>query len=132
MIETIQKTRDNHGVFAAVMTDLSKVFDCISHKLLVAKLHAYGFDEYSLKVIISYLKNRTQTTKKGLSFSKLLNIIYVVPQGSILSPLLFIIYIGDLFIVNKEVNFSIYADDTTPFITGMSFEQIIPELESIL
>ena len=83
-------------------------------------------------MIISYLKNRTQTTKVGASFSELLNIIYGVPKGSILGPLRFIIYICDLFIVNKDVNFSSYADDTTPFIIGMSFGQIIPELESIL
>ena len=103
VIETIRKTRDNHGVFTAVVTNLSKAFDCISHELLVAKLHAYGFDESLLKVIISYLKNRTPTTKVGLSFSDLLNIIYGVPQGWILGPLLFIIYVCDLFIVNKEV-----------------------------
>ena len=132
MIETLQKARDKRGVFAAVMTDLSKAFDCISHELLIAKLNAYDFDETSLKVIISYLKNRTQTTKVGASFSDLLNIIYGVPQESILGPLLFIKYIWDLFIVNKDVNFSSYADHTTPFITGMSFGQIIPELESIL
>ena len=101
MIETIRETRDNHRVFAAVMTDLSKAFHCIFHELLVVKLHAYGFDESSLKVIISYLKNRTQTTKVGSSFSELLDIIYDVPQGSILGPLLFIIYICDLFIVNS-------------------------------
>ena len=71
MIETIRKIRDNPGMFAAVMTDLSKAFDCISHKLLIAKLNAYGFDETSLKVIISYLKNRMQTTKVGSSFSEL-------------------------------------------------------------
>ena len=132
MTETIRKTRDNHGVFAAVMIDLSKASDCISHELLIAKLNANCFDETSLKVIISYLKNRTQTTKVGSSFSELLNIIYGVPQGSILGPLLFIIYICDLFIVNKDVNFSSYADDSTPFITGISLEQIIPKLESIL
>ena len=132
MIETIRETRDNHRVFAALMTDLSKAFHCIFHELLVVKLHAYGFDESSLKVIISYLKNRTQTTKVGSSFSELLNIIYGVPQGSILGPLLFIIYICNLFFVNKDVNFSGYTDDTTPFITGMSFEKIIPELETIL
>ena len=131
MVATIRKTRDNHGVFAAVMTDLSKTFDCISHELLIAKLNAYGSDETSLKVIISYLKTRMQTTKVGSSFSELVNIIYSVPQGSILGPVLFIIYICDLFIVNKEVSFSSYADDATPFTTGMSFEQIIPELEII-
>ena len=132
MIETIRKARDNHGMFAAVMTDLSKAFDCISHELLIVKLNAYGFDETSLKVINSNLKNRTQTTKVGSSFSELLNIIFGVPQGSIIGPLLFIIYICDFFIVNKDVNFSSYAGDTTPFIPGISFEQIIPKLESIL
>ena len=89
----------------------------------------YGFDEISLKVIISYLKNRTQTTKVGSLFSELFNIIHGVPQGSILGALLFIICIWDLFISNKTVNFCNYVDDTTPFVTGMSFEQIIPELE---
>ena len=85
-------------------------------------------------MIISYLKNHTQTTKAGSSCSELLNIIYGVPQESILGPFLFIIYIyiWDLFIVNKDVNFSSYADDTIPFITGISFEQIIPKLKRIL
>ena len=62
MVETIRKTCANQGVFAAVMADLSKAFDCISHELLMAKINAYGSDETSSKVIISYLKNRTQTT----------------------------------------------------------------------
>ena len=78
MIETIWKTRDNHRVFAAVMTNSSKVFDYISHELSIAKINVYGYDEASLKVIISFLKNRTQTTKEGSVFSEFLNIIYMV------------------------------------------------------
>ena len=132
MIETIPKTRENHEMFADVMIDLFKAFDFISHELLTANLNAYGFNETSLKVIISYLKNRMQTTKGSLSFSELLSIIYGVPQGLILGPVLFVISICDLFIINKDVNFCSYIDDTTPYITGMSFEQIIPELEIIL
>ena len=83
-------------------------------------------------MIISYLRNRTLTANVGSSFSELLSIIHGLPQGSILGPILFIIYICDLFIVNKDVNFSNYAGDTFPFITGMSFEQIVYELENIL
>ena len=83
-------------------------------------------------MINSYLKNHTQTTKVGSLFSELLNIIFGVPPGSILGPFLFIIYICDLFIVNKEVNLTSCVDDTTPFITDISFEHIIPKSESIL
>ena len=101
MIKTIQETCDNHGVFAAVMTDLSTAFDWISHELLIAKLNAYGFDETSLKLITSYLKNRMQTTKVGSSFSELLNMIYDVPLGSILGPFVFIIYNCDLLWLTK-------------------------------
>ena len=84
-------------MFSAVTTDLFKAFDCISHELLITKLNSFVFDETSLKLIISYLKNRTQATKVCSMFSELLDIIYGVPQGSILGPLLFIIYICDFF-----------------------------------
>ena len=93
MIEKLRKIRDNKGVF----TDLSKAFDCISHELLIAKLNAYRFDVKSLKFILAYFTNRKQKTKIGSSFSDFLNILFGVPQGSILGPLLFIIYICDLF-----------------------------------
>ena len=97
-------------MIVAIITDLSKSFDCI---FLTAKLNTYGFYETSLKVIISYL----ETIMVGSSFSELLNIIYRAPQGSILGPLLFVKYICDIFIVNKDVSFFSYADDTTSFIT---------------
>ena len=56
MSEKIKQARDNNNVFAAVLTDLSKVFDCINHELLIAKLNVYGFDSPSLRFISAYLK----------------------------------------------------------------------------
>ena len=58
-----KKSIDNGGAFGALMTDLSKAFDCLSHELLIAKLEAYGFDEKSLKLIYNYLSNRKQRVK---------------------------------------------------------------------
>ena len=69
MIEKIKQARDNNNVFAAVLTDLSKAFDCINHELLIAKLNAYGFDSPSLKFISAYLNFRKQKTKVGSTFS---------------------------------------------------------------
>ena len=60
---------DNGGSFEALMTDLSKAFDCLSHELLIAKLDAYGFDNKSLKLIYNYLSNRKQRVEINESFS---------------------------------------------------------------
>ena len=76
---------------------LIKGFDYIDHELLIAKLYAYGFDKNSLYLINSYLKGRKQRTKINSSYSAFADILFGVPQGSILGPLLFKIYICDLF-----------------------------------
>ena len=86
MIEKLRKIRDEKGVFAAVLTDLSKAFDCIPHQSLILKLSAYGFN---MKSIAAYLKKRKQKTKTGSTFSECLNTLFGVPEGTFLGLFFF-------------------------------------------
>ena len=88
---------DNGNIAGAVLTDLSKAFDCLDHELLVAKLEACGFDFQSLAYIYSYLSHRKQRTKVNKTFSAWSDIKSGVPQGSILGPLLYNVYVNDMF-----------------------------------
>ena len=119
-------------VCEAILTDLSKAFDCISHDLLMAKLNAYGFDQNALNDIHNYLFGRSQRTKVGFSFSDLLGILYGVPQGSILDPLLFNINICDLFLSDYSSEFTNFTGDTTPYECGENYYEVINKLEDTI
>ena len=130
MIEKWKKCLDKDGTFGALLTDLSKAFDCIPHDLLIAKLNAYGFDRQSLKFLNSYLTNRKQRVKINNEFSDWTEIIYGVPQGSILGPILFNIFLCDLFLFIPNTNVASYADDNTPYCTGSNVDDVLCELQN--
>ena len=121
----------NNKAFGALLTDLSKAFDCICHNLLVAKLNAYGQSLPALKMIQDYLQNRKQRTQIGSSQSSWQYITSGVPQGSILGPLLLNIFLCDLFHEYQNNYFANYADDTAPYIVGDNTTEVLTDLSSL-
>lgn len=108
---------DNNNIPINIFMDLSKAFDTLDHKILLHKLNYYGFHDKSYDLLKCYLSNRFQYVVFNNVQSDLIEIKCGVPQGSILGPLLFIIYLNDMPNVTEYFTPIIYADDTTLFTT---------------
>ena len=104
----------NGKVFEALLTDLSKAFDCVCHDLLIAKLNTYGLSLSALKLAHNYLQIRKQRTKNGIAYSLWKEIVSGVPQWLILDPLMFNIFLCDLFLRTESNYFTNYTNYTTP------------------
>ena len=115
MVDDISNEINNTNFSIGIFIDLSKAFDTINHKLVIKKLHHYGVTGIALDWFISYLSNRSQFVKIQDSSSDLLNITCGVPQGSILGPLLFILYMNDIINASTLATFILFADDTNIF-----------------
>ena len=129
LIENWKKSLDKKGYGGAVLMDLSMAFDTIKYDLLVAKLHAYGFSKKALTLILNYLSNRWNRTKIYKDFSTWQELLQGVPQGSALGPLLFNIYLNDLFFLTESTEVCNFADDTTLYACDQNLNDLINRLE---
>ena len=112
------------------MTDLSKAFDYLLHDLLIAKLHAYGIKKGALNLLFSYLKNRKQRLRLNNTYSQWIDILFDVPQGSILGPVLFNIFLCHLFLFLHDIPVANYEDDSTPYCTGLKLSDVLINLDN--
>ena len=129
LIEKWKKSVDNGGTFGALFTDPSNTFDCFSHKLLIAKLDAYGFDKNTLKLVNSYLSNRKQRVKTNDKYSSWSEILFGVPQSSTLGPLLFNSLICDMFYFLENFDIANCADDSNPYNADKNVEFVVNNFE---
>ena len=111
--DTISQEMDAKKIPFSIFLDLSKAFDILDHKVLLTKLHYYGIRDLTLNWFRSYLTKRSQYVDCNGVSSSVREIETGVPQGSILGPLLFIIYMNDIHTVRDNLNFILYTDDTT-------------------
>lgn len=123
----------NQGsLIGAVMVDFKKAFDLVDHEILLKKLRHYRLTDQTVSWFSSYLTNRKQNVSLNNAMSEDEVIIDGVPQGSILGPLLFLLFINDLPLYTESSKTDMYADDTTLYTSGKTTEEITDNLQIAL
>ena len=112
--------------------DIKKAFDTVNLEILTDKLYSIGIQGDILRIIKSYLANRKQQVEINGHISELKEVRLGVPHGSILGPLLFIIYINDLSNIDDDIKFYQFADDTAVVIEGDSYEHFQSKINTLV
>lgn len=124
IVEAIQKNMDSGLFSCGVFIDLKKAFDTVNHNILLGKLEHYGFRGIINQWFSSYLASRFQTTQNNSHISDKLEITCGVPQGSVLGPLLFLLYINDIYQCSETLAFYLFADDTNILYADKSLKSL--------
>ena len=132
LLDKVIQSLSNKEHVIALFMDLSKAFDTIDHDILLYKLNNYGIRGIVLSWLKSYLSNRQQFVSIDNVESSLLNIKCGVPQGSILGPLLFLIYINDIINSSTVLAFVLFADDTNIVLSHTNLNELIDTLNAEL
>ena len=128
MIETWKTKLSMGHKVGVIYMDLSKAFESLNHELLIAKLKFYRLDQHAVGFFRNYLSNRYQSCKINNTLGDWRKIIAIVPQGSILGPLLFNILLNDIFFFLKDANLGNYADNSTLYAYNKTLETVISNL----
>ena len=128
IIKTIEKEEKAFTIFL----DFAKAFDTVNHKILLNKLEHFGIRSTPLNWFESYLSNRQQYVKISQQISDCKTVKYGVSQGSVLGPLLILIYINDIAFSNKKVSFHLFADDTCLFYSNKDYNQLETDVNTAL
>ena len=124
LTEKVKQTVDDGRFGCGIFIDLKKAFDTVNHSILLKKLEHYGVRGVPLDWFTSYLTNRKQYVSVRGNISETLEVGCGVPQGSVLGPLLFLIYINDLPKVSKKLTFFLFADDTNIYYESQDLTEI--------
>lgn len=129
LVTNIRLNIDQKKITLGIFIDLKKAFDTVSHKILLSKLKDIGVTGKAYEVFKSYLTDRSQVVKINNHQSDPQLITCGIPQGSILGPLLFLIYVNNIYKIGLKGDVTLYADDTSLFYSGHSLETVISQAQ---